>query len=700
MEFRVLGPLEVVGPRGPIRIAGRRQRGVLAILVVHVGESVSIDRLIDEVWGDDPPSGAQHAVEAHVARLRRALGVDRIETQPSGYRLQAESAEVDLVRFEAQVADASRAFDGGDPATAAAGFAAALALWRGQPLGDLAAGSERTRLEALHTLALERWIDAELACGHHQELLPELRGLVGEMPLHEAFQARLMLALYRSGRQADALEVYLQARAVLVSELGVEPGQELEALQRAILAHDPRLAAVRAGSQWLPAKPGDASLAVAESPSVDQATPSVKSIPTRGDTRRIVTTLMAAISASTRTGEPIDPESERPPLEGCFAEMRTIVERHGGIVENVVGDSVMAVFGVPIAHEDDALRAVRVASEMRDALAVRNARLEHELGTRITMRAGINTGEVVTSRGVGSASEVGGEAVNVAMRLEEAAGPGEILLDSGTYSLVRSAVDAEPSGPIHPNGRSRPIGAFRLLAVTPGVHGHVRRFDTPLIGRDRELRQLETALDQVTVNETCQLFTVLGPAGVGKSRLVHEFLRSVRPDAQVLRGRCLPYGERVGLWPVAETIRQAAGIGETDEGDVVRAKIAALVPGNPRASAIAQRVAALIGVSEAPSTSEETSWAVRSIFEAIAGRLPLVLVFDDVQWGEPAFLDLVESVADSSRGADPAPLHRPAGAPRRTTELGGRQASTQRRSSSNRWSRPRCRGFSNNLLGG
>ena len=244
-----------------------------------------------------------------------------------------------------------------------------------------------------------------------------------------------------------------------------------------------------------------------------------------------------------------------------------------------------------------------------------------------------------------------GEAVNAATMLGLAASAGEILLDRGTYNLVRSAVDVEPAEPIDGRLTAGPMNAFRLLAVTPGVRGHARRFDTPLIGRDRELRQLNAALNQVALEARCQLFSILGPAGVGKSRLVHEFLRSVRSRALVLRGRCLPYDERAALWPVAETIRQAAEIGTTTTAILPAQRSPTLLVGYPRASVIAGRVAALVGASEAPSTSEETSWAVRCVFEAIARRRPIVVVFDDVQWGEPPFLDLVESVADNSRSA-------------------------------------------------
>jgi DNA-binding SARP family transcriptional activator len=643
MEFKVLGPLEAIGPSGPIKIGSGLQRAILALLVLNVGETVSTDHLIDEVWGDDPPPSAQHALGVHVSRLRRALGIDCIESQPHGYRLRAEGSQIDLGRFEALLAEASRAVSGGDPQAAADALAVALALWRGPALGDLAgthtARADRARLDELRALALERWIDAELACHRHLELVPDLRRLVGEMPLREVFHARLMLALYRSGRQAEALEVYHRAREVLDRELGVDPGRELETLQRAILDHDTGLDLATAPG---PARVGDRSS--------EQSPQRVPPVPLPRDTRRTVTTLIADVRGSDLAGEPLDPETRREPLDRWLREMRAVLERHGGTVELVVGDVVMAVFGMPLVHEDDALRAVRAAVEMRGALTALNARLETEPAVRLAMRVGINTGEVVATWRTGTATAVTGDAVNVAARLQQAAGSGEILLGEETHHLVRWAIDAQPTSTIDPLGRSGSTRAFRLLAATPGLTRHEQRFDSPLVGRERERRQLVSAFEQAIADETCQLFTLLGPAGVGKSRLVHEFLGSIRPEAQVLRGRCPPYGERVAFWPVAETIKQAAGISDADSAAEVRDKIEALMGADHRAPAIADQVASIIGLSEAPSSSEDTFRAIRTLYESVARGRPLAVVFDDVQWGEPSFLDLIEHLADASRG--------------------------------------------------
>jgi DNA-binding SARP family transcriptional activator len=245
MEIRVLGPLEVHGPNGPVTIASGKQRAILALLALNVGEVVGGQRLIDELWGESPPPTAGHAVQVHVSGLRQKLGADVLETRANGYRLRPDGITVDLARFEVLVTEALAASSAGNANIAAARFRDALAMWRGGALADLeneqAARAERTRLDELRELILERRIDADLACGRHLEVIPDLRRAIAESPLREGPYARLMVALYRSGRQAEALDIYHQARSILDSELGVEPGPELERVQRAVLAHDPAL---------------------------------------------------------------------------------------------------------------------------------------------------------------------------------------------------------------------------------------------------------------------------------------------------------------------------------------------------------------------------------------------------------------------------------------------------------------------------
>jgi class 3 adenylate cyclase/tetratricopeptide (TPR) repeat protein len=333
------------------------------------------------------------------------------------------------------------------------------------------------------------------------------------------------------------------------------------------------------------------------------------------ETRKVVTVLFCDLTGSTELGERLDPEALRTLLARYFERMKAIVERHGGSVEKFIGDAVMAVFGVPVVHEDDALRGLRAAVEMRAALP--------ELG--VEGRIGVMTGEVVAGTGERLAT---GDAVNVAARLEQAAQPGEILVGDETFQLTRDAVEVVTLPPVMVKGKSEPLEAHRLVAVH-GDEGFARRLDTPLVGRETELRRLHEAYNQALTDRSCQLFTVLGAAGVGKSRLAAEFLTSL-DGALVVRGRCLPYGEGITYWPVVEIVKQLPEV---------------------RLDAPVQLgIRTLLG-EEQVATKEEIARAFRKLLEAVAAETSLVCVFDDVHWGEQTFLDLVEHVADLSRDA-------------------------------------------------
>jgi class 3 adenylate cyclase/tetratricopeptide (TPR) repeat protein len=338
--------------------------------------------------------------------------------------------------------------------------------------------------------------------------------------------------------------------------------------------------------------------------------------PTR-EQRKVVTVLFCDVTGSTALGERLDPESLRALLARYFEHTRAIVERHGGTVEKFIGDAVMAVFGVPVVHEDDALRALRAAQDMRAGFP--------DLG--IEGRIGVMTGEVVTGTEERLAT---GDAVNVAARLEQAAQPGEILLGAETYALTRDAVDVEPVEPLGLKGKAEPVEAFRLLAARGEGEGFARRSDAPMVGRETELRRLQDAFDQAVRDRSCQLFTVLGAAGVGKSRLAAEFLAGL-DGPTVVRGRCLPYGEGITYWPVVEVVKQA-GPREVD----------------PQADSA---IRGLLGEDGTAASASEIAWAFRKLLERVAEERPLVCVFDDLHWGEETFLDLVEHVADLSREA-------------------------------------------------
>jgi class 3 adenylate cyclase/tetratricopeptide (TPR) repeat protein len=366
------------------------------------------------------------------------------------------------------------------------------------------------------------------------------------------------------------------------------------------------------------------------------------------EVRKTVTVVFCDVTGSTALGERLDPEALRRVMSRYFEEMKVAIERHVGTVEKFIGDAVMAVFGIPVLHEDDALRAVRAASDMRDALVPLNEDLEREYGVRLAVRIGVNTGAVVAGDPAAGQAIVTGDAVNVAARLEQAAVPGEILLGAETLRLVREAVVSEPLVPLELKGKAEPVAAHRLKALTTGAPGRMR-MASPMVGRRRQLAALRRAFDLAIDEQACLLFTIVAPAGVGKSRLVEEFLDGLS-DATVLRGRCLPYGEGITYFPVLEVVKQAAGLADFDVPELVESKISAILEGEENQAVVCERIAQLMGVADA-AAPEETFWAIRRMLEAIARRRALVLVFDDVHWGEATFLDLVEHVADRSRDA-------------------------------------------------
>ncbi len=370
------------------------------------------------------------------------------------------------------------------------------------------------------------------------------------------------------------------------------------------------------------------------------------------EVRKTVTALFADVTGSTALGERLDPESLRAVMTRYADEMRAVVERHGGTVEKFIGDAVMAVFGVPTVHEDDALRAVRAASEMREALGELNVEFERDWGARLEVRIGINTGEVVAGDPSSGQTFVTGDTVNVAARLEQAAEPGEILLGEETQRLVRDAVVVKAVDPLELKGKAERVPAFRLLDVTPGAAPFARRLDSPLVGREDDLARLRRTLDEAVERHACTLATVVGDAGLGKSRLVNEFVDREGDRARTLWGRCLPYGEGITFWPVAEIVWSAAELGEPDSIEEARAKLRALLDDVEDGADVAEKVAAAIGLGEGGGGGEiqETFWAIRRLLESLARERPLVVIVEDVHWAESTLLDLLQYLAGFSAG--------------------------------------------------
>ena len=349
--------------------------------------------------------------------------------------------------------------------------------------------------------------------------------------------------------------------------------------------------------------------------------------------RKTVTLVFCDVADSTPLGEKLDPEALRGVWSRYHETAREVFERHGGTIEKFVGDAVLAVFGIPVVHEDDALRGVRAAVELRGELATLNDELERTYGIRIGVRTGIHTGEVIAGDPSAGHAFATGDAVVVAQRLETMAEPGEILAGDATIRLVRDAVTAESAGPLELKGKAEPVQAWRVVDVEPEVDGVARRLDTPLVGRRAELDVLLAELERATADRCCRVVTIVGEPGVGKSRLAAELVATAGEDALALEGRCLPYGNGITYWPLRELVN---GL----DLDAVLGDDAAR-----------ERILEAVGRAEPRSRTDEIYAAVRRLLERLAQDRPVLLVLDDVQWAEPAFLDLVDYLAGWSRDA-------------------------------------------------
>ncbi len=373
------------------------------------------------------------------------------------------------------------------------------------------------------------------------------------------------------------------------------------------------------------------------------AAPAPAPLPVR-EMRKTVTIVFSDLKDSTALGERIDTEALHEVKERYFSTMAAEIVRHGGKVEKYIGDAIMAVFGLPKAHEDDALRAVRAAHGMRVALDKLNEGLRQRYGVALANRTGINTGEVVANDDPTADQKLAtGDAVNVAARLEQAAPVDQIYLGETTWRLVRDAVEVEAVEPLTLKGKAEKVPAYRLVAAA-GLDGNVRRIDTPLVGRDEELAVLMQAWQEACDGRAVRLVTVVGDAGAGKSRLVHEVIKRTGDSARVLRGRCLPYGDGITFWPLVEIVGASAGIDADDTPEEATARVLALT-GDADVTA---RLASAIGLSTASFPMHELYWGARRFLQGLAQHQPVVALIDDIHWAEPAFLELLEHLLDAT----------------------------------------------------
>lgn len=364
------------------------------------------------------------------------------------------------------------------------------------------------------------------------------------------------------------------------------------------------------------------------------------------ESRKVVTVLFCDVVGSTSLGEREDPEVVRLLMQRYFADAKDAIERHGGAVEKFIGDAVVAVFGIPNIHEDDAARALRAAIDIQSAVAKINA----EIGDgALAVRIGVNTGEVLASGSDSGEAMVVGDTVNTAARLQQSAEPGDVLIGPTTSRMVQDAATLEGPIDLDLKGKAEPLSAFRIKAVSATSTRPLSK-RSKLIGRQKELDLLKKAIANLKASSTPDLMTILGVAGVGKSRLVSEAIRDTN-DVVIVSGRCLPYGEGITFWPIREIIFALSGITEEDPQEVVRTKIEGLVAGIPEAEIVGPRIAALAGVGSPTTTTEEMFWALRRLIEEMTRPTPMVIIFDDIHWAEPKFLELIEYLLTWSAGA-------------------------------------------------
>ena len=365
------------------------------------------------------------------------------------------------------------------------------------------------------------------------------------------------------------------------------------------------------------------------------------------EVRKTVTLVFTDLKDSTALGERLDSEALHEVKERYFAAMAEQIERHGGKIEKYIGDAIMAVFGLPRAHEDDALRAVRAAVGMRDKLNELNAGLEKRFAVTLAARTGVNTGEVVALDDPTADQKLAtGDAVNVTARLEAAAPANQIYIGEVTYRLVRDAVEAEEVEPLTLKGKSQPVSAYRIISAA-GLYGNERRIDTPVVGRDAELAALRSAWGAAVATRRAHLVTVIADAGTGKSRLVRELMDRVRAGTRLVFGRCLAYGEGITFWPLREMVVAAAGIERDDTPETAYDKLLECVGD----ADVADRLASAAGLSPRQFPLHEINWGARRFMQCLAKDGPVLAMIDDIHWAEPAFLDLIENLIDTIEDA-------------------------------------------------
>lgn len=635
MDIRILGRLEVYDGDRPIDVSRPMERALLTILGAQVGEVVSTDRLVDGLWGEDLPATATKTLQTYVHHLRSLLPPGAIATEGSGYRLAVDPADVDACRFEDTV-ERGRARLDADPAVAAALLAAALDTWRGEPAADAQRAEwlrpVRVKLEGMRLRATTDLIDARIRMGQHREAIPQLRALVEEHPLREDLWGLLMLALYRSGRQAEALRAFTTARNGLAEELGVEPGPELRRLEALILAQDASL---------LPDPHPIAEAEPAAEPVVSQP---------QAVERRLTTLVLAQLDGAKELRIAVTPRTADKILEEAVRVIGSVVESLGGTIVDRDEAGLVGSYGTPIAREDDAYRAVRAALSVRAELARQSKEVERSWGSGgIAYRVAVLTVPVTTP--FGADGDVDDHREELA-RLAAAGRAGDVVVDDHTHRLIRELFWWDDG-----DGDVGPAWRVRGVRGEPGKARVGRRLRSPLFGRETELAVATEAL-QALGRGVGGVLVVLGDAGVGKTRLLEEIREfALQTDVQWMVGHCASYAEAIPYRPLRDLVRSWLDLGVDDTELKTRVTLAERLDElDPQvARDLSPYLGGLLGVMPesgeagrlqlAPEALQyRTFEVVRELFGALARRRPLVAGIEDIHWADPTSLQLLEQM--------------------------------------------------------
>jgi DNA-binding SARP family transcriptional activator len=654
IAYRVLGPLQMVAGSRVLPLGGLKQRGVLALLLLDRNRVVPRERLVDALWGDAPPASAANSVQVYVSKLRRLLdegdgATGPLATEDPGYILRVPPGALDAEEFERLVDDGAAALRARSYAEAETTLARALAIWRGPALADLAtepyAQPEIARLEGMRLQALEARFEAMLAVGREAEAVGELQALVGLHPLDERLRSQLMVALYRSGRQADALETYRTFRTLLDEELGLEPSADLRSLEQAILRQDASLSRAALTPHTSGAAPAEAAIVPtpAHSPRALE------------DERRPVTVLFADIVGSTALGERLEPDEAKVLVGECVTMMSRAVEEYGGMVQAYQGDGICAYFGVPAAHEDDPERAARTALRILEVVQGYARDIESAWGiTGFAVRVGVNSGPAAVGL-VGSADPQAvalGDATNVAARLQAAAEPGMILVGQATARRLAHRFDLGLPVEIAVKGREEPVRASWLLRAKERER---RVPETPLVGRGRELETLRAVVADLGSGRG-RVVLLTGAPGIGKTRLLTELAALGGDGVTWLEGSCHSYGG-LPAWPFVEVLLGWLGaeIGEPEIAIRTKARAGLGALFGDDADAVLVPLAGLLRLRLDAQTAsgDGTQDAFVRWLAALAASKPVVVAIEDTQWADAPTREIAEVVLELT---DRAPL--------------------------------------------